>query len=117
MLEAQLSYGLIMLGNEKKNATGLLAAQSLSQAVPGWIRKAHESDGCCKRSRHFLGIARCLSSRVQCHLAVAYRSYLTRHFNTSGGKLNESKSIFFVSVGMTEEMYLFAICKCQFMIV
>lgn len=36
VLRAQLSYGLIMQANEKKKATGLLAAGSLSQAaVPG----------------------------------------------------------------------------------
>lgn len=35
VLEAQLSYGLIMPGNEKKKAAGLLAAGRLSQAVPG----------------------------------------------------------------------------------
>ena len=49
VLEAQLSYGLIMLGNEKKKATGLLAAGSLSQAVPGWIEEAHRSDGSSRR--------------------------------------------------------------------
>lgn len=49
VLEAQLSYGLIMLGNEKKKATGLLAAGSLSQAVPGWIGEAHGSDGSSSR--------------------------------------------------------------------
>lgn len=51
VLQAQLSYGLIMLGNEKKKATGLLDACSLSQAVPGWIGKAHGSDGSSRRPR------------------------------------------------------------------
>lgn len=51
VLEAQLSYGLIMLGNEKKKASGLLAAASLSQAVPGWIGEAHGSDGSSRRPR------------------------------------------------------------------
>jgi hypothetical protein len=45
-----------MQGNEKKKATGLLAARSLSQAVPGWIEEAHGSDGSCRRPLQFFGI-------------------------------------------------------------
>jgi hypothetical protein len=90
VLEAQLSYGLIMLGNEKKKATALLAAGSLSQAVPGWIREAHGSDGSCERSRHFFGTA---VPPPWCKRWCRVRVYQSLDDPTAlltGGKLNES---------------------------
>jgi hypothetical protein len=55
VLRAQLSYGLIMQGNEKKKSTGLLAARSLIQAVPGWIEEARRSDGSSRSPLCFFG--------------------------------------------------------------
>jgi hypothetical protein len=44
-----------MQENEKKKATGLLAAGSLIQAVPGWIEEARRSDGSSRSPLCFFG--------------------------------------------------------------
>lgn len=108
VLEAQLSYGLIMLGNEKKKATGLLAAGSLRQAVPGWIREAHGSDGSCRSPRQFFGIVAVVS-----HAGEVCQNLpqpldgptVSVTFILLCGNLNESSQ--FSCVGTTEQMHCY----------